>query len=473
MPSTFLDLETQLAFSLYESKGVYALLLGSGLSRAASIPTGWEITIDLIRRVGVAQGVEEQTDWAAWYRQKVGAEPNYSTLLEGLASSQEERRSILQSYIEPTVEDREEGRRVPTAAHRAIADLVVDGFVRVIVTTNFDRLMENALRERGMEATIVSSVDALSGAEPIAHSSCYLLKLHGDYKDARILNTDAELEKYPLEYDKLLDRIFDEYGLIISGWSGEWDYALRAAFMRAPNRRYPVFWMARGKLGRAPQELVTHRRARVISITDADAFFQTLRERIKSLSQSQRHNPLSIEILINTTKRYLGKPEHRIQLHELFEQETKNALTRTDSEDFSPSVAWDLEIFRSRLSKYESIAQPLATMAGILGRWGDDSELPIVIDIVRSLFRSSEKISAGLTHYLNIRSYPAVLVFTAYGLGWFALNDGKLFANCSRPRSTSSTASPRKWSRCYSIHLGEEVGAKYGTYSKISGSRRL
>ena len=33
-----------------------ALLLGSGLSSAADIPTGWAITIDLIRRVGVLPG---------------------------------------------------------------------------------------------------------------------------------------------------------------------------------------------------------------------------------------------------------------------------------------------------------------------------------------------------------------------------------------------------------------------------------
>src|SRR3954470_6584091 len=92
---------TQLAFSIFENKGVFAVLLGSGLSRAAEIPTGWEITLDLIRRVALAQGVDEQPDWAHWYRTKTGQEPNYSTLLEELAVSAEERRSILHSYIEP------------------------------------------------------------------------------------------------------------------------------------------------------------------------------------------------------------------------------------------------------------------------------------------------------------------------------------------------------------------------------------
>jgi hypothetical protein len=57
---------TQLAFSMFENKGVFALLLGSGLSRAAEIPTGWEITLDLVRRIALAQGVEDQTDWAEW-----------------------------------------------------------------------------------------------------------------------------------------------------------------------------------------------------------------------------------------------------------------------------------------------------------------------------------------------------------------------------------------------------------------------
>ena len=198
---------TQLSFSVYENKGVFALLLGSGISRAADILTGWEITLDLIRRVARAQGVDDQPDWAAWYREQTQEEPDYSTLLEGLASTPGERRSILHSYIEPTPEEQEQGKKIPTTGHLAIAELVRDGYVRVIVTTNFDRLLENALREADVESTVVASIDALAGAEPLSHSSCYVFKVHGDYKDARILNTDDELSEYPPDYDTLLDRI--------------------------------------------------------------------------------------------------------------------------------------------------------------------------------------------------------------------------------------------------------------------------
>ncbi|MCQ4143348.1 SIR2 family protein [Vogesella sp. AC12] len=408
---------TPLAFSVNENKGVFAVLLGSGLSRTAGIPTGWEITLDLVRRVAAAQGVTAQPDWSAWYRGRTGQEPNYSDLLEEIAHSPDERRAILHRYIEPDAQEREDGRKIPTKAHQAIAQMVRSGHIRVIVTTNFDRLMENALREQGIEPTVVASADALAGAEPLTHSRCYLLKLHGDYKDARILNTDQELSAYPESYNRLLDRILDEHGLIISGWSGEWDHALRAAFLRAPNRRYPVYWAARGALGGGAQELAAHRAAKTIPIAGADEFFQALQQRVETLEQSQRQNPQSIDLLVNSTKRYLAKPEYRIQLDELFAQETERVMAQLDGDQFPPHGSWDRNEFRSRVQRYEALAEPLARMTGVLGRWGDGHELPMVLDILRGLYLQAEKVGNGMTIWLGLRSYPAVLVFTAYGIG--------------------------------------------------------
>ena len=42
------NITTTISFSVYSNKGVYALLLGSGISRNAGIPTGWDIVINLI-----------------------------------------------------------------------------------------------------------------------------------------------------------------------------------------------------------------------------------------------------------------------------------------------------------------------------------------------------------------------------------------------------------------------------------------
>jgi len=50
--------------------------------------------------------------------------------------------------------------------------------------------------------------------------------LHGDYADLDQRNTIDELEKYDKPLQNLLDRILDEYGLIVCGWSADWDKAL-------------------------------------------------------------------------------------------------------------------------------------------------------------------------------------------------------------------------------------------------------
>lgn len=464
------DPVTQLAFSVNGNKGVFAALLGSGMSRSAGIPTGWEITLDLVRRVAAAQGVSGQSDWAKWYREKTGQEPNYSVLLEEIASSPDERRAILHRYIEPDEQDREEGRKTPTKAHHAIAHLVRDGYVRVIVTTNFDRLMENALREQGIEPTVVASADALAGAEPLTHSRCYVLKLHGDYKDARILNTDKELSTYPDTYNQLLDRIFDEHGLIICGWSGEWDHALRAAILRAPNRRYPVYWAARGTLGSGAQELVTHKAARTIPINRADEFFQTLQQRIETLEQSQRQNPLSVELLVNSAKRYLAKPEHRILLDELFAQETERLLEQLDDDTFSAQGQWSQESFRARVLKYESVTEPLARMAGVLGRWGDGKDFDAVLDVLSSLYQHAGKIGNGMTAWLNLRAYPAVLIFTAYGIG---LTKAARWDTLLKLFSAALTTEHREPQRIVStLFLWSWVGGEQQVWQQLDGMDR-
>lgn len=241
-----IDPLNSLAFSIYENKAVYCVLLGSGVSRAAEIPTGWEITLDLVRRVAALEGVTDEPDWAAWFRRAHQSEPGYSDLLDQLAATPDERRAILHSYIEPTPEELEAGKKVPTKAHRAIARLVQAGYVRVILTTNFDRLMESALRDLGIEPTVIASEDALKGAVPFIHSRCYVVKMHGDYLDTRILNTEVELSKYTKAMNTLLDRIIDEHGLIVSGWSGDWDPALSSDHARADAAISDVLGRTRG-----------------------------------------------------------------------------------------------------------------------------------------------------------------------------------------------------------------------------------
>src|SRR6185312_11405654 len=148
-----------LAFALDSSPGAYALLVGSGLSRSARIPTGWEVVVDLIEQVATLKDEDTGGDPAAWYRQAYGSDPDYAVLLEALAAAPAERQQLLRGYFEPTEEEAEQGLKVPTPAHHAIARLVAAGVIRVIVTTNFDHLLERALVEAGVTPTVIASPD--------------------------------------------------------------------------------------------------------------------------------------------------------------------------------------------------------------------------------------------------------------------------------------------------------------------------
>lgn len=117
-----LDPLTGLAFSIQAAKGIYALLLGSGISRAAGIATGWEVTLDLIRRIAATEG--EQPDPSTWYWNKFKREPGYSELLEKLAVRPSERTQPLTSYFEPDEADKEASRKIPTEAYRPLRGLL-------------------------------------------------------------------------------------------------------------------------------------------------------------------------------------------------------------------------------------------------------------------------------------------------------------------------------------------------------------
>ena len=251
---------------MQSNPGVYAVLLGSGVSRPAKIPTGWEITLDLVRKLTTLYGEDCGPDPEKWYLEKFGNDPSYSNILNEVAKTATERQQLLRPYWEPTDEERQEGSKQPTRAHRALAALASRGFVKVIITTNFDRLMELALRDEGVEPTVLSTVDQINGALPLIHAPCCVFKVHGDYLDPGIRNTRDELDNYPKAVDGLLDRIFDEFGLIVCGWSAEWDGALRNAIMRAQSRRFTTYWTSMGNPGDAAQRLIAHRKAELVSI---------------------------------------------------------------------------------------------------------------------------------------------------------------------------------------------------------------
>jgi len=410
----------KLAVAMHDSPGVYALLIGSGLSTAAGIPTGQQITLELIRRIAVREKEKPGKDMEAWYRQKFGASPSYSGLLDSLTSNPAGRGALLRRYIEPTDEERAEHKKVPTDAHKAISKLVKEGLIRLILTTNFDRLLEQALQDEGIHPDVVATDDALKGAVPYVHFKCVLVKLHGDYRDTRLKNTESELANYSDELNEFLDRVLDDFGLVVCGWSAEWDVALRAAILRAPNRRFSTYWLSLGSLTDAARDVVEARRAIVLPISGADAAFERLYEQVTTLRELNQPSPLSTSAAVATVKRYIPDHVQRIRLYDLITSEVEEAYERI--RQFEPvhkdeTLSKD-DIYQRALRYYEATVGRLAAMLGALGYHDTGENAYLLTQSIERLAQQPKIESYPMLDALL--RYPALLLMYTSGISALA-----------------------------------------------------
>ena len=417
-----IDPQQALSFAVASSPGVYALLIGSGVSRSAGIPTGWEIVLDLLGKLAAATGVPAGIDPETWYRQEYGSAPEYSTLIDDLAKEPAERQQLLRPYFEPNEDEREQELKQPTAAHRAIAQMVADGLIRVIVTTNFDRLIEVAIRDAGVEPTVLSTPEQVAGALPLIHVGCCVLKVHGDYMDPHILNTPFELSAYEAPVDQLLDQIFDQFGLIVCGWSAEWDEALRKAIVRAPNRRFTTYWASRGALGAAAQRVIEHRRAQAIQIDDADSFFTGLQGTVASIVEFSRPHPLSTQASVATLKRYMVGAENHIRLADHVDDAVRRLVSATGEEAFPLHGSVNQETFLNRVETFEYLSSTLVAMGVVAGYWAEPRHFRDWDRAIRQMYDIREVV--GNPVWTGLRNYPALLLM--YGLGFGAVASGRL-----------------------------------------------
>lgn len=412
------DPVVSLALSMVTAPGTYALLLGSGVSRAAGIPTGWDVTLDLVRKA--AGGEDASDDPLGWYRERFGKDPDYSEVIDGLARSQAERRNLLKGYFEPTEEERAEGKKMPTAAHEAIARLVADGYVNVILTTNFDRLMERALEAEDVTPTVLDTPDAVKGAQPLQHAGVTVVKVNGDYLDTRIKNTPEELESYDPVTDGLLDKIFDEYGLVVCGWSGASDTALKDALRRARSRRYGTYWVSRGEPAEATRRMAESLNGAIVKSEDADKFFAAIEEKVAALESLQEGDPLSPAMAVATVKRYLEEDRYRIRLRDFVAEQAsclKESLFCRDRFPIDQQVA-EKELpdrVRERLRSYDVLCEPALKVLVTGAYWARGDQTPQFAALFRAAASPHHNYSTFFEYWQDLDLYPALRLL--YGVG--------------------------------------------------------
>lgn len=281
-PGTGIDPMGALTSSMHASPRLYAILVGSGMSRSAGQLGAWEILDQLIKSYAAAEGLDLESDGLSptdWWEQTIGESVDYSQVLEQLEPTRGGRQKRLATYFEVAS---------PSSAHQSLAKLCASGKVQVILTTNFDRLIEQALDEHDVHHQVVNE-RSVTGMQPLVHRLVTVIKVNGDYLSLGMRNTSLELAKYTRWLDRTLREVLRDFGLIVVGWSGQWDIALRRLLQANSSRNYPMYWVAhQGEVCEEAQRLIDNRGAYQIDSNGADEFFADLVSHLDRLDQLAR-----------------------------------------------------------------------------------------------------------------------------------------------------------------------------------------
>ncbi|MDL2277147.1 SIR2 family protein [Parabacteroides sp. OttesenSCG-928-G07] len=432
---------TTISFSVFSNKGVYALLLGSGISKKSGIPTGWDIVIDLIKKLAKINKEECASNPEEWFIKKYNQEPNYSTILSKLVKSPTERVNFLRQYFEPTAEEIEQGLKQPTKTHKLIASLVKKGYIKVIITTNFDRLLENALLLEGIEPTVIRHPDDIDGAIPLVHNDFVLVKVNGDYLDSRFLNTQEELTNYSKKIEDYVLRIINEFGIISCGWSAKWDVGLVNILRKSENFRFSSYWTHLGTCESELDEIAKLRKGQIVQIENSDVFFNELSDNIDSLENLNSNHPLTTDIAIARLKKYIVKPEYKILLHDLFQDQLKESLKIIRVKD-------DIGLYPDRVHLYPVLEHYVFSFENLIHLiingvyWADKSHYYLFVEILRKISEPPKSYSGSF--YDDTRKllyFPSLLALYTIGISAIIRNNFELLNMCFHLRIRESDSS--------------------------------
>jgi hypothetical protein len=409
----------KIALTVKNNPGKFALLLGSGVSQSAGVPTGIEVVHSIIREMARALKEVPENPYE-WYREHYGEDPEYSKLLARISQTRTERKGVLQKYFEASPEEKKKGIKVPTVAHHSIASLIVKGYFRMVITTNFDRLLEQALELKGIIPDVVTGEDEIrSGTLNYVHSNCTLWKINGDYKDTRIRNLTGELEEYPPIYDKYFERVFEDFGLIICGWSANYDIALRQALVKFSKRRYGIYFcqLVSADTNKNASSLVKTLGGEFLPIKSGDAFFTELRDKINALEEGEAREPFSENVAVRLVEEYVTVPAQRSRLTLLFQEEMQALYTVLCSLEPSDPI-------ETNIRKIETAGRKLSKMMGALMFSETDQDNQVLIRRVFRTFMGSEEIAKKNEdkRFGILLEYPIVLFLHTVGL--FAVERG-------------------------------------------------
>jgi len=201
-----------------------SFLLGSGFSRSAGIPLASEIVRDFL-----------QTHPMLKNKPTPGPNENaYAYYMRQLPAV--ERAKIIHQCIDKSLDPQSKRTRI-NWAHLLLASMVDAGYVRHILTTNFDPLCIDALALMGQPVRVfdLMASDFFLGGALEGGSIVYL---HGQSSGALLASSNGELQRVRRHLSGVFLEALRESMLVVVGYSGECDPVLEELDAHFPQFRH-------------------------------------------------------------------------------------------------------------------------------------------------------------------------------------------------------------------------------------------
>jgi hypothetical protein len=230
---------TEFATTWAVQRSKLAWLLGAGVSASAGVPLAssirdrllfdrYAVEHQLIRQdLDVSDPVQVQRIHAYFDGKHgmppVGSAGDYSAAFELCLPDQSARKGLLSDLIEHVQ---------PAFGQRVFGGLVVAGACDLVITTNFDRLIEQGISEAQRSGTDldfsqrrelnVAGLDSTTRATTAIQERRWplVVKLHGDFREKQLMNTDDELQAQDATLRQFVLDVSRQFGLVVSGYSG-------------------------------------------------------------------------------------------------------------------------------------------------------------------------------------------------------------------------------------------------------------
>ncbi|WOX55855.1 MULTISPECIES: SIR2 family protein [unclassified Methanoculleus] len=429
------DRVVPVAYAMHASPKRYALLIGAGISVAAGLPTASDVSGNMILAVARGRGEkvergEKNEVCLAWFEETFGEPATFQRLMKELGISEGNRKDGLKKFISRTDENGDPIPGAPTAAHRAVVRLVKSGTVSLVITTNFDTLMEEALKAEFVPYEVITEESDVRQMS-VFPDRCRVLKVNGDFERGTLRITPEDLKHYPPAMEDYLKRIFGEYGLVVCGWSGEFDtHLIQILCAEEILRRYPVFWCRRNG-GSVPREVCRALMPNGIVIDDADDFFTVLETVVERFSRFEPRTTLTAAAAVRKVKDALRQTKPELVLPDLINEETDRVLAfLADESRYQADVIDSKGFYTATLTGIEGAAAPLAAMVATVAQYDDGSFADLVSNTIERLINVSpvtpeiseiqnkgqKTVSDYIERLLRLRYYPALLVIYASGI---------------------------------------------------------